>query len=75
MGILIEILTTMWQVIWGLISGIGKAILKNLPALLEMKKVFGYFTPVGMIAIYLGVPTVVISIAFKLIKKFVRSRQ
>lgn len=75
MGILIEILSTMWQVIWGLISGIGKAILENLPALLEMKKVFGYFTPAGMVALYLGVPTIVITIAIKLIKKFVRSRQ
>lgn len=75
MGILIEILSTMWQVVWGLISGIGKAILENLPALLEMKKVMGYFTPVGVVALYLGVPTVVITIAIKLIKKFVRSRQ
>ena len=75
MGILIEILSTMWQVIWGLISGIGKAILENLPALLEMKKVFGYFTPVGVVDLYLGVPTIVITIAIKLIKIFVRSRQ
>ena len=75
MGILIEILSTMWQVVWGLISGIGKAILENLPALLEMKKVFGYFTPAGMVALYLGVPTIVITIAIKLIKIFVRSRQ
>lgn len=75
MGILIEILSTMWQVVWGLISGIGKAILENLPALLEMKKVMGYFTPVGVVALYLGVPTIVITIAIKLIKIFVRSRQ
>ena len=74
MGILIEILLTMWQGVVGLISGIGKAVLKNLLALLEMKKVLDYFTPVGMVALYLGVPTVVVTIAIKLIKRFVRSR-
>ena len=74
MAILIEILSTMWQVIWGLLSGIGKAVFDNLPALLELKKIMGYFTPLGMIALYIGVPTVVVSIAYKLIKKFLRSR-
>lgn len=74
MAILIEILSTMWQVIWGLLSGIGKAVFDNLPALLELKKIMGYFTPLGMIALYIGVPTIVVSIAYKLVKKFLRSR-
>ena len=74
MAILIEILSTMWQVIWGLLSGIGKAVFDNLPALLELKKIMGYFTPLGMIALYIGVPTFVVSVAYKLIKKFLRSR-
>jgi len=74
MAILIEILSTMWQVIWGLLSGIGKAVFDNLPALLELKKIMGYFTPLGMIALYIGVPTIIVSIAYKLIKKFLRSR-
>lgn len=52
----------------------GKAVLDNLPALLELKKIMGYFTPLGMIAFYIGVPTIVVSIAYKLIKKFLRSR-
>lgn len=64
----------MWQVIWGLLSGIGKAVFDNLPALLELKKIMGYFTPLGMIALYIGVPTFIVSIAYKLIKKFLRSR-
>ena len=73
-NIFIEVLTTMWQVVWGLLSGIGKAVFDNLPALLELKKIMGYFTPLGMIALYIGVPTMVVSIAYKLVKKFLRSR-
>lgn len=74
MTIFIEVLSTMWQVIWGLLSGIGKAVLENLLGLLELKKIMGYFTPLGVIALYIGVPTIVVSIAYKLIKKFLRSR-
>jgi len=73
-NIFIEVLTTMWQVVWGLLSGIGKAVFDNLPALLELKKIMGYFTPLGMIALYIGVPTIVVSMAYKLVKKFLRSR-
>ncbi len=74
MTIFIEVLSTMWQVVWGLLSGIGKAVFDNLPALLELKKIMGYFTPLGMIALYIGVPTIVVSMAYKLVKKFLRSR-
>lgn len=74
MTIFLEVISTMWQVIWGLLSGIGKAVFDNLPALIELKKIMGYFTPLGMIALYIGVPTFVVSIAYKLIKKFLRSR-
>ncbi len=74
MSILIEILSTMWNVIWGLLSGIGKAVFENLPALIELKKVMNCFTPLGMIALFIGVPTIVVSIAYKLIKKFLYGR-
>lgn len=74
MTIFIEVLSTMWQVVWGLLSGIGNAVLDNLPALLELKKIMGYFTPLGIIALYIGVPTFVVSIAYKLVKKFFCSR-
>lgn len=70
MTIFIEVASTLWQVIWGLLSGFGKAIFNNLPALLELKKIMSYFTPAGMIALYIGVPTVVVRIVYKLIKKF-----
>ncbi len=74
MTIFIEVISTMWQIIWGLLSGIGKAVFDNLSALIELKKIMGYFTPLGMIALYIGVPTFVVSVAYKLIKKFLRSR-
>lgn len=74
MTIFIEVISTMWQIIWGLLSGIGKAVFDNLSALIELKKIMGYFTPLGMIALYIGVPTIVVSIAYKLVKKFLRSR-
>lgn len=61
MGIFIEIISVLWQTISGLISAFATAIWDNLPAILEIKKVMGYFTPVGMVALYLGVPAVVVS--------------
>lgn len=74
MTIFIEIISTMWQFVWGLLSGIGKSVFENLPALLELKKVMGYFTPAGVIALSLGVPTILVIIAIKVIKKYVRGR-
>ena len=73
-NIFIEVLTTMWQVVWGLLSGIGKAVFDNLPALLELKKVMDYFTPARLIALSIGVPTIMITVVIKVIKKFLRSR-
>ena len=73
MDILIEVLTVFWQAFWGLLSVIGSAIWENLPALLEIKKIMGYFTPVGMVALYLGVPTIIVTATIWLIKKAVKS--
>jgi len=67
--ILIEIITVLWQAFWGILKAFGTAIWDNLPAILEIKKVMGYFTPAGMIALYLGVPTIVISILFLVVRK------
>lgn len=69
MDILIEVMTVFWQAFWGFLSVIGSTIWENLPALFELKKFMGYFTPVGMVALYLGVPTFIISAAIWLIKK------
>ena len=72
MKIFIEIVTVLWQAFWGILKAFGTAIWDNLPAILEFKKVMGYFTPAGMIALYLGVPTIVISVLFFLIRRAVK---
>ena len=74
MTVFIEVISTMWQVIWGLLSGMGKAVFENLPALLELKKVMDCFTPAGVIALSIGIPTIVVTVVIKVIKKFLRSR-
>ena len=74
MKIFIEILTVLWQAFWGMLKAFGTAIWDNLPAILEIKKVMGYFTPTGMIALYLGVPTIVISILFLAIRKIIKAK-
>ena len=73
MEIFIEVLTVFWQVFWGFLNVIGTVIWQNLPELLELKKIMGYFTPTGMIALYLGVPTIVITALVWVVKKAVRS--
>ena len=74
MTIVIEIITVLWQTFWGILKAFGTAIWDNLPAILEIKKVMGYFTPAGMIALYLGVPTIVISILFLAIRKIIKAK-
>ena len=60
MEILFEVLSVIW--------------IENLPLFMEMKQVLGMFTPAGMIALYLGVPTIVVSVGIALIKRAVRAR-
>lgn len=73
MTIFIEIITVLWQAFWGMLSAIGTAVWQNLPAILELKKIMGYFTPVGVVALYLGVPTIVITALLWIIKRATRS--
>ena len=73
MEIFIEVMTVFWQAFWGVLKVIGTVIWQNLPELLELKKITGYFTPTGMIALYLGVPTIVITALVCILKKAVRS--
>ena len=73
MKIFIEIVTVLWQAFWGILKAFGTAIWDNLPAILEFKKVMGYFTPAGMIALYLGVPTTLIILVCFIIKKVRKS--
>ena len=72
MSIFIEIITVLWQAIWGVLKGFGTAIWENLPAILEIKKVMGYFTPAGMVALYLGVPTIVVTLVIFVCKKVIK---
>ena len=74
MKIFIEIVTVLWQAFWGMLKAFGTAIWDNLPAILEIKKVMGYFTPAEMIALYLGVPTIVISVLFLVVRKIVKAK-
>ena len=45
-----------------------------LPEIIQLNKLLGYFTPAGIVGLYLGVPTVVITIAVFLFKKVVSTR-
>ncbi len=74
MEILFEVLSVIWITISSLFEGIFAMIIENLPLFMEMKQVLGNFTPAGMIALYLGVPTIVVSVGIAVIKKFVHSR-
>ena len=74
MTIFIEIITVLWQAFWGILKAFGTAIWDNLPAILEIKKVMGYFTPAGMIALYLGVRTIVIGILFLVVRKIIKDK-
>ncbi len=72
MTIFIEIITVLWQAFWETMKAFGTAIWDNLPAILEFKKVMGYFTPTGMIALYLGVPTIVVTMVIFVCKKVIK---
>lgn len=74
MEILFEVLSVIWITISSLFEGVFAIIIENLPLFMEMKQVLGMFSPAGMIALYLGVPTIVVSVGIALIKKFVHSR-
>lgn len=74
MNIFIEVITVLWQAFWGMLKAFGMAIWDNLPAILEIKKVMGCFTPAGMLALYLGVPTIVVSLVIFVCKKAIKGR-
>lgn len=74
MEILFEVLSVIWITISSLFEGIFAMIIENLPLFMEMKQVLGMFTSAGMIALYLGVPTIVVSVGIALIKRAIRER-
>lgn len=74
MEILFEVLSVIWITISSLFERMFTMIIENLPLFMEMKQVLGMFTPAGMIALYLGVPTIVVSVGIALIKRAIRAR-
>lgn len=73
MAILFEVISVIGTVIWETVKCFFTIVVENLPLFLEMKQILGVFTPVGMIALYLGVPTIVVTAAIALIKKAIRA--
>lgn len=73
MNIFIEIICIIWQTITGIVGAFATAIWNNLPEILQLKQIVGYFTPAGVIGLYLGVPTIVVTVAIALIKRAVKN--
>ena len=62
LGVVLEPLGT---ILWAFV----KMLWELLPTMLELKKVADLFTPVGMLAAYLGVPIFVITLLFWSLRK------
>lgn len=73
MAIFFEVISVIGTVIWEMIKCFFTIVVENLPLFLEMKQILGVFTPAGMIALYLGVPTIVVTAVIALIKKAIRT--
>ena len=58
----LEIIQILWLTITGILKAFISAIWNNLGSILELVKIRDYFTPAGIIAFYIGVPTFVVSI-------------
>ena len=74
MEILFEVLSVIWVTISTFFEGMFTMIFENLPLFMEMKQILGMFTPAGMIALYLGVPTIVVSVGIALIRRVIRAK-
>lgn len=74
MKILFEVLSVIWVIISTFFEGMFTIIFENLPLFMEMKQVLGMFTPAGMIALYLGIPTIVVSAGIALIRRAIRAK-
>ena len=72
MKIFIEIISALWQVVTGILGAIATTIWNNLPEIMKLKQIMGYFTPTGIIALWLGVPTVIVSVAIFTLKKILK---
>lgn len=57
------------------IKAIFNIVIDNIPLILDLFKIKGYFTPASIIGLWIGVPTIVVSIAIWLIRKAIQSKQ
>lgn len=73
MKIFIEIISALWQVVTGILGAIATAIWNNLPEIMKLKQIMGYFTPTGIIALWLGIPSFFIAITVAIIKKVIKN--
>lgn len=72
--IFIEIIKTLGITIWEFAKCILTVLWNCLPDILKLKQFMGYFTPAGMMALYLGVPTFVITATVFLAKRVLKMR-
>ena len=73
MNILFEVVVTLFQVIWAMLKSFLMIVWENLPELLQLRKIVGYFTPQGVVALWLGVPSIIITVIVFMIKRLVKS--
>ena len=69
MAVFIEILSLLWQGFCQTLSGIFDALYALLPTAMQLSKLASYFTPTGMVALYFGVPTALVTIIFGIAKR------
>jgi hypothetical protein len=55
-------------------NAILTAVWTCLPEIMQLKKLLGYFSPAGIVGLYLGVPTGVITFGIFLFKKLASAR-
>ncbi len=67
----IEILTLLWQGFCQTLSGIFDAVYAILPTAMQLNKLASYFTPTGIVALYLGVPTALVTIICGIAKRVI----
>ena len=71
-NIINQVLTILWEVISLFFKAIGSIVRDNLPLILQIKKVFAYLTPKGVIALITGLPIGFFTIVFFIIKRLKR---
>jgi len=63
-----EVLSIFWEVF----KAFGKMIIELFPAVMELKQVMDMFTWEQMLAVYLGVPSFIITVVVLLIRRAIK---